>query len=376
MRGRSWWLVACLLVGAACTSSRAGLPTGEPGVAGSVGSRGGAGGGGGAGGRDGGTARDGAIDAQRDASGDGDGSIVRTGGVDGHAPDAVIDAISNGMVDVRPPMDNNIEAPPPDVRVPVDMRPILPDVGPDVVDARPAYWKPPVAATWDWQLVVPIKPDVNVQIYVIDLFENSAGVIADLHARGRKVLCQVDLGTWERDAPDADRFPIESLGATFDGDSDQRWIDIRNLRGLSGMLRGRLDLAASKGCDGVVPDNLDAWDTRAHEGTGFSLTNIDQLVYNRTIVAEAHNRGMSVGLKGNVRQVDDLVGDFDFHVSENCYMRSDCSLVLPFVHAGKAVLDAESSLATSAFCPMAKRDRVSAIKKRTPPDTYSEACPP
>ncbi len=58
------------------------------------------------------------------------------------------------------------------------------------------------------------------------------------------------------------------------------------------MLR-RLDLAVTKGCDGVEPDNMDGY----ANDSGFPLTAEDQLTFNRFIANEAHRRGLAVGLK-------------------------------------------------------------------------------
>ncbi len=49
-------------------------------------------------------------------------------------------------------------------------------------------------------------------MYDIDLFENSAEVVASLHAQGRHVICYLDAGTWEEWRSDAGEFPKSALG--------------------------------------------------------------------------------------------------------------------------------------------------------------------
>lgn len=254
----------------------------------------------------------------------------------------------------------------------VDAMPLRTDMPPL---APGTWWRPTVGATWDWQLKTPIDPSIDVQVYDIDLFENDASVIADLKARGRKVICYVNLGAFETWRPDAARFPREVIGAPYHGFPDENWLDIRRLDLLGPIVRSRLDMARDKGCDAVEPDNMDGYDTTAHESSGFPLTHIDQLVYNRFVASEAHRRGMAVGLKNDIHQVDDLVNDFDFHVSEQCYEHQECHLLLPFIAAGKPVFLAEYVLPLESFCPMARTARISAIRKRNELDAWREVCP-
>jgi hypothetical protein len=231
-----------------------------------------------------------------------------------------------------------------------------------------------VGTTWDWQLRVPISPGHDVEVYDIDLFENSAAVVADLHARGRKVICYVNLGAWEDWRPDADLFPEEVIGAEYHGFPDENWLDIRAIDQLLPIIRSRLDLAVAKGCDGVEPDNLDGYDTSAHESSGFDLTYQDQLTYNRLIADEAHRRGLAVALKNDIHQVRDLVRDFDFAVNEQCFEYNECQHLLPFIEAGKPVFHTEYGLPLDEFCEQANDHRFSSIKKSSHLDSPREDC--
>jgi len=112
---------------------------------------------------------------------------------------------------------------------------------------------------------------------------------------------------------------------------DIRSINVRNI------MKNRLDLAAEKGCDGVEPDNVDGY----ANDSGFTLSASDQLDFNRLIALEAHARGLSVGLKNDLDQVNELVDDFDFAVNEQCFEFDECELLKPFIEQGKTVLNAE-----------------------------------
>ena len=90
--------------------------------------------------------------------------------------------------------------------------------------------------------------------------------------------------------------------------------------------------------------------------SGFALTDEDQLAYNRWLAATAHELGLSIGLKNDLNQIEDLVEDFDWALNEQCFQYDECELLLPFIEAGKAVFGVEYSeegLKPAAYCPIA-----------------------
>jgi endo-alpha-1,4-polygalactosaminidase (GH114 family) len=203
------------------------------------------------------------------------------------------------------------------------------------------WYQPGIDTTWQWQLQPSqgsnsVNTSYDVGLYDIDLFDNEQSVIAGLQAEGKRVICYFSAGSYEDYRDDADRFDESDLGTTLSGFADERWVDVRseNVRSIMG---DRLSLAASKGCDGVEPDNVDGYTNNP----GFDFTAADQLNYNRWLAREAHNRGLSVGLKNDLDQIPDLVGDFDFSVNEQCHEYDECELLQPFTDADKAVFVAE-----------------------------------
>jgi hypothetical protein len=62
------------------------------------------------------------------------------------------------------------------------------------------------------------------------MFDNTAAVVADLHSRGKKVICYIDVGSWENYRSDASKFPASLLGAKYSGFPNERWLDIRSTK--------------------------------------------------------------------------------------------------------------------------------------------------
>jgi hypothetical protein len=237
-----------------------------------------------------------------------------------------------------------------------------------------ALWQPPPGTTWQWQLDGPLDQSFDVEMYDIDLFDSSAGAVAALNAQGRKVVCYMSAGSWEEWRPDADLFPPEVLGKDYEGWSGEKWLDIRRLDLLAPIMSARLDLCQTRGFDAVEPDNIDGYTN----DTGFQLTYQQQLTYNIWLAQEAHQRGLSIGLKNDAEQVADLLPHFDWALTEDCFADKWCDEMTPFITAGKAVFAAEytdSGITPADFCPQAAALRFSAILKHRDLDAWRQACP-
>ncbi len=231
-------------------------------------------------------------------------------------------------------------------------------------------WIPAPGTSWEWQLTGPIDLSVEADVWDIDMLENDAGVVDELHARGSRVICYISVGTWEEPRPDADRFPDEVLGEPLEDHPDERWLDIRRLDLLGPIMEARLDECRDKGFDGVEFDNVDGYDN----DSGFPLTYGDQLAYNRFLANEAHKRGLSAALKNDLEQIPDLLDFFDFAINEECFQYHECDALLPFIEAGKAVFAVEYELAPDEFCDQANAMRFSAMRKDPVLDAYREVC--
>lgn len=201
----------------------------------------------------------------------------------------------------------------------------------------PGGWFQPTALdTWQWQIEESLNASYDVDVYDIDLFENDAASIEALHAEGRRVICYFSAGTYEEWRDDAGDYPDSLIGEPLDDWPDERWVDIRS-KTLRAILAVRLDLAAEKGCDGVEPDNMTAF----NNDSGFDLTPDDQLGFNRWLADEAHARGLAVGLKNDGDQAAELEPWFDFSVNEECHFYDECEQLASFAAANKPVFNAE-----------------------------------
>ena len=181
-----------------------------------------------------------------------------------------------------------------------------------------------------------LQTGVDAVLYDIDLFDVSATTLAQLKSAGHKVLCYFSAGSSEDWRPDNARFAAADKGRAMDGWAGENWLDIRSPN-VRATMAARLDLAQSKGCDGVEPDNVDGF----ANNTGFPLTAQDQLDYNRFLADEAHKRGLAVALKNDVDQLAALEPSFDLAVNEQCHEYAECDGYSAFTSKGKPVLNAE-----------------------------------
>lgn len=194
----------------------------------------------------------------------------------------------------------------------------------------------PNGVTWQWQITEVVDTTVDVQVYDVDLFDLTPEVHDAIKARGSELICYFSAGSYEPWTADAAAFSDDVIGRRLDGWPDEKWLDIMD-PGVRTAMEARLDLAVEKGCDGVEPDNVTAY----NNATGFGFNATEQLSYNRFLADAAHERGLSVALKNDVEQIPELHAWFDFTVNEECADYDECDTLQPFIDAGKAVLNAE-----------------------------------
>ena len=128
------------------------------------------------------------------------------------------------------------------------------------------------------------------------------------------------------------------MGNNLKGWAGERWLDTRSAN-VRKVMQVRLDVAVSKGCNGVEPDNVDGYTTA--NNSGFALTAATQLDYNCFLASEAHARGLTIALKNDVDQLPNLVDDFDFAVNEQCHAFTECDGYQVFTSKNKPVFNAE-----------------------------------
>ncbi|CAM9481007.1 unnamed protein product [Ectocarpus sp. 12 AP-2014] len=218
----------------------------------------------------------------------------------------------------------------------------------DAAVAAEDWWKPGPGVSWQMQLAGEIDLSLDVDMYNIDLFDAATSEIEELRDRDVVVICSFSAGTFEEGRVDSDNFESDWLGGVVeDGLEGERWLNI-TAEGVLTVMRARLDLATNKSCHGVEPSNVQVY---VEENSGFNITASDQLTYNTWLAGQAHDRNLSVGLRNDWLQLDDLEPSFDWALSEDCLFQGECGAYEPnFVSAGKAVLDVEYFQFDLAFC--------------------------
>jgi len=237
-----------------------------------------------------------------------------------------------------------------------------------------AWWQPNVGLTWQWQIGnLDIDTAIEADVYDIDLYVDQA-IIDELHAKGRKVIGYMSVGSYEDWRPDKDRFSPEILGKDYEGWKGEKWLDIRQIEKLAPILLARLDLCQAKGFDAVEPDNMEIHTNN----TGFPITYDDQLKFALWLADEAHQRGLAIGVKNAPDQVQDLVDHFDFAITEDAFFYGWAEKMNPFIEAGKPVFAAEytdlgGDFAT--YCQTSKHLKFSTILKHRGLDAWIQTCP-
>ena len=235
------------------------------------------------------------------------------------------------------------------------------------------WWQPAAGLTWQWQIGdLDIDTSIDAQVYDIDLYVEQA-IIDELHARGRKVIGYISVGSWEDWRPDKDQFPAEVLGKDYEGWKGEKWLDIRQIDRLAPIMLARLDLCKARGFDAVEPDNMEIYTN----DTGFPLTYEDQLKYALWLADEAHRRGLAIGVKNAPDQVKDLLDFFDFAITEDAFYYGWAEKMVPFIQAGKPVFAAEYTDLDgdfSTFCRQSKELAFSTILKNRGLDSWLQTC--
>lgn len=239
---------------------------------------------------------------------------------------------------------------------------------PDPVPCSGCY-APALHTSWQWQLQGTIDRSIDVDLYDVDGFETSKHVVDELHADGRKVICYLSAGSWEKFRPDAGAFPASVKGKP-NGWPGERWLDIRRLGILGPIMKKRFDMCAAKGFDAIEFDNIDGYQNH----TGFPLTGADQLRYNTWLANQAHRRGLSGVLKNDLSQIPRLLPYFDFALNEQCHQYHECGPLSRFVHAGKAVFGVEYRLTRPHFCPQSNAANFNFLRKKLALRVWRRPC--
>lgn len=201
-------------------------------------------------------------------------------------------------------------------------------------------WRPKNGTSWNYILSsansIPASTTDGIDLYIIDLFDNTVETISYLHNLGKKVICYFSAGSYENWRPDKSEFHKSGMGKTLDGWPGEKWLDT-NSTNVRNIMLARLDLAVQKGCDGVDPDNVDGYDN----DNGLGLTPKDAINYVLFLAQAAHARGLSIGLKNAGAIIPAVIDEMEWSVNEQCVQYGECELYQPFIEKGKPVFHVE-----------------------------------
>lgn len=91
------------------------------------------------------------------------------------------------------------------------------------------------------------------------MYDVTSATITQLKADGRKIICAFAAGIYERSRSDANSFPDYVIGNDVTGLDGAKWLDVSSYQNFSSIIEARLDVAVSKGCDGVEASYLDGY---------------------------------------------------------------------------------------------------------------------
>lgn len=235
------------------------------------------------------------------------------------------------------------------------------------------FWKPTKKESWQIQFTGKIDLDIDADVFDLDLFDTPTKTIQKLHSQGKKVVCYINVGSYENWRPDKDLFLKIILGNDYENWPGEKWLDIRKLKILGPIIEKRLDLCKKKGFDGVDADNVNGYTNK----TGFNITYQDQLRYNIWLSNKAHEKGLSIGLKNNENQIEDLLSYYDWGIVENCYKDKFCDKFKLFVLANKTVWQIEytnNNLNFHKICNNSKKLSFNVIFKNHLLNSWRQIC--
>jgi len=191
--------------------------------------------------------------------------------------------------------------------------------------------------SWTWQLLGDTDTSYDVEVYVLDMFQQLEGnVIETLHAQNKQVICYFSAGTFEPWRPDAELFANVPMGVEHYAYPTELWLDVTSTE-TAKVMANRMDMAVALGCDGVELDNVDGFVAE----TGLNITQDQELEYQRLLANEAHKRNLAVALKNSVETIPDVAEYFDLAINEVCLVWNECGTYQAIIAAGKPVFHVE-----------------------------------
>ncbi|KUJ13522.1 uncharacterized protein LY89DRAFT_159243 [Mollisia scopiformis] len=190
-------------------------------------------------------------------------------------------------------------------------------------------------------VVAPSNPSTKIipadaEVFDIDMFETEASTIALLQAQGKIVLCYFSAGTYEPYRPDSGQFQASDKGKALPEWPDEYWLKVTSTN-VRNIMTARIQLAASKGCNGIDPDNTDAY---ANPTGNTTVTMAEAIDYIKFLGGIATGLNMTIGLKNSLQILSDVSDTISFAVNEECGFYQECYWYKDFI-ASKPVYQIE-----------------------------------
>ncbi|RFZ90467.1 endo alpha-1,4 polygalactosaminidase [Mucilaginibacter conchicola] len=242
---------------------------------------------------------------------------------------------------------------------------------------KTSWWQPKAGVSFDWELDdITANASFSGDVVDVDAFTTSAETVAALHAKGKKVIAYLSVGTLEDDRPDGSLLPAEVLGKKYTEWPHEKWIDIRQLDKIKPWLNSRINMILAKKFDAIEPDNLDGYTNT----TGFPLTEQDARNYMDYLITLAHENGLGIGQK-NIPEVSaDYAAKFDWALTEDAFKQGWQLQLQSYIKLNKPVFAVEYTDVTSQstfdnkYCPEAAKLGYTAIFKKRDLDAWVSKC--
>ncbi len=235
------------------------------------------------------------------------------------------------------------------------------NVDPNPLSERPTAWAPPSwiqpGLTWQYQLSGKVNTKIAADVFDID-YQTDPSTVGELQQKGARAICYVSVGSVEDFRPDAEQYPDSIIGKS-NGWPGEKWLDIRAIDQLEPIISARFDTCQQSGFDAIEADNVDGY---THD-SGFDLTSDDQLLFNKKIAQMAHDRGLAIGLKNDIDQLESLRPYFDFAINEQCVEFDECKDYKAWIEHGKPVFHVEYNASKKQVCNAAEDYGLSSIIK-------------
>lgn len=239
------------------------------------------------------------------------------------------------------------------------------------------WWKPKAGVSFDWNLgTVSQNDSYSTDVVDVDAFETSKETVAALHAKGKKVIAYVSVGTLENTRTDGNLLPAEVIGKIYPEWPEEKWLDIRQIDKMKPWLISRFTKIQEKGFDAIEPDNIDGYSSN----TGFSIGIEDTKKFCDYIITLAHSMGLGIGQKNVGELSEEYSSKFDWALTEDAFKQGWQDDMKPYIALNKPVFAVEYTDKTSQktfeqdVCPKSKSMKYSAILKHRKLDKWVSFC--